>query len=67
VRFNLLLHPLDLFGSAIHADWRREFLAAQRRHCTTRAGLVPDWVIKNFVRPGQPSAVPVNALYEERP
>jgi hypothetical protein len=26
--------------------------------------LVPDWVIKNFVRPGQPGVVPVDVLYD---
>jgi hypothetical protein len=67
VRFNVVQQPLYLFASAIHVNRRREFLAAQRRHCTTRARLLPDWVIKNFVRPGQPSAVPVDVLYEERP
>jgi hypothetical protein len=64
VRFNVAQQLLDLFASAIHVDRRREFLAAQRRHRTTHAGLVLDWVIKNFVRPGQPSVVPVNVLYD---
>jgi hypothetical protein len=64
VRFNVVQQPLDLFASAIHVDRQREFLAAQRRHCTTHAGLVPDWVIKNFVRPGQPGVVPVDVLYD---
>jgi hypothetical protein len=58
--------PLGLFASAIHVDRRREFLAAQRRHCTTHAGLMPGWVIKNFVRPGQPSAAPVDVLYDAK-
>jgi len=64
VRLNVVQQPLDFFAPAIHVDQRREFLAAQRRHCTTHAGLVPDWVIKNFVRPGQPGAVPVDVLYD---
>jgi hypothetical protein len=64
VRFNVEQQPLDLFASAVHVDRRREYLAAQRRHCVTHMGLVPDWVIRGFVRPGQHGVVPVDVLFD---